>query len=147
MLALYRDSIADQTLPLAVTDTDRDAETEAEREEDREEEPSSLQKHTLDDVKEVVVERKSENEGVGYMEGSAEMKEGAEADEMLQLKTEVKREQEGEGGAMTEGVCEAKDSEAGSAGQRDTLSCLVAVTLDIAAAALLRTQAAVCNAL
>ena len=126
MLALYRDSIADQTLPLAVTDTDRDAETEAERE-DREEEPSSLQKYTLDDVKEVVVERKSEKEGEGYMEGSAETKEGAEADEVLQLKTEVKREQEGEGEgeAMTEGVCEAKDSEAGSAGQRDTLSCLV----------------------
>jgi hypothetical protein len=89
-----------------------EAEIEAEREAEREEEPSSLQKHTLVDVPEVVVERE------GVSEGATEMKEGAEADDVLQSKTKANVDSKGEGEAMMEGVSETKDSEAGSAGLR-----------------------------
>jgi hypothetical protein len=102
-----------------------EAEIEAEREAEREEEPSSLQKHTLVDVTEVVVERE------GVSEGATEMKEGAEADDVLQSKTKANVDSKGEGEAMMEGVSETKDSEAGSAGLRAASPCCydTAITL------------------
>jgi hypothetical protein len=98
-----------------VTETER----EAEREVDREEEPSSLQKHTLEDLKEIVVEREKMKEREEVTEGAAEMKEGAEAGDVLQAKTKASGESNGagDGEAMMEGVSETKDSEAGSAGR------------------------------
>jgi hypothetical protein len=57
----------------------------------------------------------------GVSEGATEMKEGADADDVLQPETNA--DSKGEGEAMMEGVSETKDSEAGSAGMRAASPC------------------------